>query len=298
MKTHSPFCVGPTAGRLLLARLRTLAEVVAVALLVAPVSARANLKTNALERTPVLTGAWLDVFHATGYDWTVVGFAGKKALDLKTTRVGAHLNWGNAFIRLGYVAGGKQSGTITPDLVAIESLKLRDGSGFSFAGGYLQPFRLANGWEALVGGAVEGSLESYNLVADTLLRLENPTPSTGVLEKGAVSTTTTTTYTYENREASSSVDLREFLATGLVGVRYHQDIWGASGLLCIDLASNVKTEGSLTVNDSTLSLEADRSNPIGVEIGAWCYMFEEPRLEATVRLGSTQLFRVAVSWEW
>lgn len=410
MKTHFPFPVGPAAGHLLLARLRTLAEVVAVAMLVAPVSARANLKTErfwlenmvtreisgpVLRQTghrfqigsqgfvvldsapgkirvatypqgdpygpydivesriidiglpaaynivnvqnvevpelppdlsglvgvyvkgeqkapppssepeweplpisewPLMAGAWLEPFHMTDYDWKVGGFAGKKALDLKTTRLGVHLNWGNAFVRLGYVADGKQSGSITPDLVSIESLKLRDGSGFSFAGGYLHPFYLADDWDALVGGVAEISSESYNLVARTLVRLENQAPAPS--GEGDAPAPETTTYTYEYREASSSLDLREFLATAVLGVQYHEDIWGASGLLCIDLVSNVKADGSLTVNDNTLSLEADRSHPIGVEIGGWCYMFEEPRLEAAVRLGATQLFRVAVSWEW
>ena len=245
---------------------------------------------------PLRTGGWIEPFHTTDYDWKVGGFAGKKSLDVKSTRLGARLDWGTAFVQLGLVTGAKQSGSITPSLVTIESLSLRNGSGFSLSGGYLHPFYLAEGWTALLGGELGFSSESYDLVGRTLLRTE--TPAVPATETASATAETTPTYRYEYRNTSSSFDLREFLATAAAGVQFDGDFWGSYGLMCIDIVSDVKADGSVSLNGDTLSLEAERSHPVGVEVGAWCYLFDEIRADAALRLGGTQLLRLALSWEW
>ena len=256
---------------------------------------------------PLRAGVLIEPFHTTDYDWKVGGYEGKKSLDLKSSRLGVRLDWGNGFVQLGHVLNGKQSGSITPDLVSIESLHLESGSGFSISGGYFHPFPLADGWDALVGGAAEFSSESYDLVARTLIRKEvsAETPPESTEDKttesettGSETTPVKTTYSYEYGNTTSSLDLSEFLLTVAAGVQFHEDYWGAYGLFCIDLVSNVKADGSVMVNGNDLSLEAERSHPIGVEAGAWCYVFDQLRADAAVRIGATQLLRLAVSWEW
>ncbi len=255
---------------------------------------------------PLRVGVVVEPFHTTDYDWKVGKFAGKKSLDLKSSRLGVRLDWGNGFVQLGHALNGKQSGSITPDLVSIESLRLESGSGFSISGGYLHPFYLADGWDALVGGVAELSSESYDLVARTLVRKETAeeTPSNSPDSDSADSETADsktpakTTYSYAYANTTSTLDLRELLLTAAAGVQFHEGFWGAYGLFCIDLLSNIKTDGSVTVNGNDLSLEADRSHPIGVEAGAWCYILEQLRADAAVRIGATQLLRLAVSWEW
>ncbi len=250
---------------------------------------------------PLRAGVLIEPFHTTDYDWKVGGYAGKKSLDLKSSRLGVRLDWGNGFVQLGHVLNGKQSGSITPSLVAMESLHLENGSGFAISGGYLHPFYLADGWDALVGGVAELSSVSYDLVARTLVRKENPAATPAETTDGKTpeaNATATPTYSYEYGNTTSSLDLRELLLTAVAGVQFHEGFWGAYGVFCIDLVSDVKTDGSVLVNGNDLSLEADRTHPIGVEAGAWCYLFDQLRADTAVRLGSAQLLRLAVSWEW
>ena len=250
---------------------------------------------------PLRAGVLIEPFHTTDYDWKVGGYAGKKSLDLKCSRLGVRLDWGNGFVQLGHALNGKQSGSITPDLVAIESLRLESGSGLSISGGYLHPFYLADGWDALVGGVAEVSSVSYDLVARTLVRKENTAKEPAETADGeteGAEAAAKPTYSYEYGSTTSSLDLRELLLTAEAGVQFHEGFWGAYGLFCIDLVSNVKADGSVVVNGNDLSLEADRTHPIGVEAGAWCYLLDQLRADAAVRLGSTQLLRLAVSWEW
>jgi hypothetical protein len=251
---------------------------------------------------PLRAGILIEPFHTTDYNWKVGGYSGKKSLDLKSSRLGVRLDWGNGFVQLGHVINGKQSGSITPDRVSIESLHLDSGSGFSVSGGYLHPFYLADGWDALVGGIAELSSSSYDLVARTLVRKETTpaeTPSESPDgEPAETETAAAPTYTYEYGTTTSSLDLRELLLTAVTGVQFHEGFWGAYGVFCIDLVSNVKADGSVTVNGNELSLDADRTHPIGVEAGAWCYLLDQLRVDAAARLGATQLLRLAVSWEW
>ena len=253
---------------------------------------------------PIRLGAWLEPSFTADYDWKVGGYAGSKSLDVKSTRLGVSADWGNVFLRIGLSRGGKQSGSITPDLVAIESLRIENGNGLNLAAGYVHPFYLAEGWDALVGGMVEWMSESYDLVAKTLTAV----PSAESEESGDGESTseggettesaTKVTTSYEYLNTTSSLDLRDLMIACLGGIQYQEGFWGARALLRIDLVSEPKAEGSVMVNGNTLSLEADRSHPIGVEVGAWCYWLDELRTDVALRIGATQAVRIGVGWEW
>ena len=251
---------------------------------------------------PIRLGGWFEPSYAAEYDWKVGGFAGSKSLDVKSTRLGISADWGNAFLRLGISSGAKQSGSITPSLVAIESLKIENGNGLNFAAGYLHPFYLAEGWDALVGGMMEWMSESYDLVAKTLVatqteaETETAPPSESGESSDAGPKTTVTTYEYQN--VTSSLDLHDLMLGALAGIQYQEGFWGARGLLRIDLLSKPNSDGSVTVNGNTLALEADRSHPIGIEVGGWCYLLEQLRADAALRVGAVQALRIGVSWEW
>ena len=251
---------------------------------------------------PIRLGGWLEPLYAAEYDWKVGGFAGSKALDVKSTRFGVSADWGNAFLRLGISSGAKQSGSITPSLVAIESLKIENGNGLNFAAGYVHPFYLAEGWDALVGGMLEWISESYDLVAKTLVATqsepESDTAPDATTDNSSETEPKKTMTSYEYGNVTSSLDLHDLMIGALAGIQYQEGFWGARALLRIDLLSKPNSDGSVSVNGNDLALEADRSHPISIEVGGWCYVLDQLRADAALRVGAVQALRIGVSWEW
>lgn len=254
---------------------------------------------------PIRVGAWVEPGRKADYDWKIGGYAGSKASAVKATRLGISAEWGGAFLRLGVTSGGKSDGSLAPETVAMESLRLESGSGFGIAAGYLHPFYLAKGWDALAGASFEWSSESFDLVARTLTATgteieedetsekEGETPAEEKTEKKRKTRTT-----YEYRDATSSFDLHELLLAGFAGVQFQEGFWGARALLRIDLVTSLGADGDVSVNGKELSLDADRSHPVGVEAGVWCYWLDQLRTDLSVRAGAVQSVRLGISWEW
>lgn len=252
-----------------------------------------------LEEWPLRLGAWLEPSRKAKYDWTVGGYAGKKALNLESRRFGARAEWGNAFLQMGLILDSKQSGSLTPPVVALDHLTLDGGSGFGISGGWLQPFILDDNWDLLVGAAVEWTSESYDLTAQALVRTEKKVePEENTTEGAETEATEEVVYSYEYRSISSSLDLSERFLSAIAGVEYHDAIWGGRALLRADLFSDVSTSGSVHINDASLSVSGDRSHPIVVEFGAWCYLLDPLRIDLSAQLGSIQTIRFAAYWEF
>lgn len=261
-----------------------------------------------IEQWPLRVGGWIEPSRTAKYDWTIGGYAGEKSSDLKSTRLGASADWGNFFLRLGLVTDSKQSGSIAPATTALDSLKLEKGSGFNLAGGYIHPFALDEGWDILVGGLFEWTSESYDFTANTLQRVnvtrpteskkaESPDPEPSA-DTGDATESAAPVVSYEYGDVTSSIDLSEFILAAVAGIRYQQDFWGAQGLLRIDFVSDISTSGSVHVLDTDLSISGDRSHPIVIEFGGWCYWLDHLRSDLTLQLGSIQSIRLGVSWEF
>ena len=253
---------------------------------------------------PIRVGGWLEPGRKAGYDWKIGGYEGSRSSDVKSTRFGLSADWGGAFLRIGASSGGKSSGSLAPNSLSIESLRLESGSGFGIAAGYLHPFYLAEGWDALAGGAFEWSSDSFDLVARTLTATgteeaeeSDPEGEDGEGE-GTSEKKTKKRTTYEYRDTTSSAKLHELLLAAFAGVQYQEGFWGARALLRIDLVSDPGADGDVAVGGKSLSLDADRSHPVGVEAGVWCYWLDQLRTDLSVRAGAVQSVRLGVSWEW
>ncbi len=255
---------------------------------------------------PLRLGAWIEPSRAAKYDWTIGGYAGEKSRDLKSTRLGASADWGHFFLRLGLVNDSKQSGSIAPATTALDSLKLENGSGFDLAFGYIHPFALDEGWDILVGGLLEWTSESYDLTANALQRVTVTRPAEST-DNGASSESsadapeaesTAPVVSYEYGNATSGIDLSELILAAVAGIRYQQDFWGAQGLLRIDFVSDISTSGSVHVLDTDLSVSGDRSHPVVIEFGGWCYWLDHLRSDLTLQLGSIRSLRLGVTWEF
>ena len=250
---------------------------------------------------PLRVGGWIEPTRSVRYDWTVGGFAGKKAHSIKSTRIGARAEWGNAFLQAGIAGGGKQSGSLTPPMTALDHLTISGGSGISLSAGWIQPFIIDDSWDLLVGGIGEWASESYDLNAHALVRTERPKDADAeTLESGTEGETESApegAY-YEYRTVSSSLDLSEIVLAAVVGIEYHQDFWGARAMLRADLFSDVSTSGSITLDGTRLAVSGERADPLLAEFGAWCYWIDQLRSDVTVQLGAVNSLRVAVLWEF
>ncbi len=252
-----------------------------------------------MEEWPLRVGAWLEPSRKAKYDWTVGGYAGKKALNLESRRFGVRAEWGNAFLQAGLILDSKQSGSLTPAVVSLDHLTLSGGSGFGVSGGWLQPFILDENWDLLAGAAFEWTSESYDLTAQALVRTEKKVePEADAAEGADTGATEEVVYSYEYRSVSSSLDLSERFLSAIAGVEYHDAIWGGRALLRADLFSDISTSGSVHINDASLSVSGDRTHPIVVEFGAWCYVLDPLRIDLTAQLGSIQSIRLAAYWEF
>ena len=251
-----------------------------------------------MEEWPLRVGGWLEPSRKAKYDWTVGGYAGKKALNLESRRFGARAEWGDAFLQLGFILDSKQSGSLTPAVTSLDHLNLDGGSGFGISGGWLQPFILDENWDLLVGASFEWTSESYDLNAQALVRTETTVEPIETTDGADAPVTPETIYSYEYRSISSSLDLSERFLSAIAGVEYHEDVWGGRALLRADLFSDVSTSGSVEINGKSLSVSGDRSHPIVVEFGAWCYLLDPLRIDLCAQLGSIQTIRLSVFWEF
>lgn len=256
-----------------------------------------------MEEWPLRIGGWLEPSRKAKYDWTVGGFAGEKALSLKSSRIGARVEWGNGFLQLGIINDSKQTGSLTPAMTSLDSLSISGGSGFSVSGGWYHPIPVEEHWDFLIGGLFEWNSESYDLNARALVRTETKVESettAEVADDGAETAeeTSEVLYSYDYRDVSSGLDLSEFILGLVGGIEYHEDIWGGRALLRADLLSDVSTSGAVEVNGTDLSVSGKRSHPIVAEFGAWCYWLDNVRTDLTFQFGSIQTIKLAAYWEF
>ena len=141
--------------------------------------------------------------------------------------------------------------------------------------------------------------ESYDLTAQALVRTEKKAePDALPADSASTAASEEVTYSYEYRSVSSGLDLSERFLSAIAGVEYHDAIWGGRALLRADLFSDISTSGSVHINDASLSVSGDRTHPIVVEFGAWCYVLDPLRVDLSAQLGSIQTIRLAAFWEF
>lgn len=255
-------------------------------------------KSLPLEEWPLRIGGWIEPSRSAKYDWTVGGFSGEKALDLKTSRLGARAEWGNAFLQLNLTTDGEQSGSLTPPMTSLDSLCLGGGSGLGLSAGWLQPFILDKNWDLILGAFAEWSSESYDLTAKTLIRTEKAPEPPASDPANPETPPSPTTISYEYRSISSNLDLSETLLGAVAGIDFHNDYWSLRALLRADLLSNTSTSGSVRVNGQNLSISGKRSYPLLAEFGASCYLIDHLRADLTLHFGTIQAIRIGAMWEF
>lgn len=246
-------------------------------------------KSLPIREWPLRIGGWIEPTRRAKYDWTIGGFSGEKALDLKSTRMGANAEWGNLFFQFNITPECEQSGSLTPPMVSLDHINISSGSGSGATLGWIQPFTMDSNWDLLVGGLLDWSSESYDLSATVLART---TP------QAQADPTLPPSYSYEYNDITSSFKRSEWLFGLVTGIDYHEHYWGVRALLRIDLLSNISTEGSVRVSDTDLSISCEQSHPLNVELNGYCYLLDHIRGDVAFQFGFVQAIRLGVSWEF
>ena len=243
-----------------------------------------------LEKLQVAPSAtvWFEPLVRTGYDWKLGGMSGGRDADFELRRIGASGYWNGFSAEAAFVASGKGSGSLVPDGTSLSSLRIDGGSGWHLAAGYEYAATIDGGWSATA--AVYGAWDSVSVDAKaTTTKEKEIVVETGTGEDG---TEPTTEKGYGFESWSEDAKLRDARVGVALGLQYDDWYWGADAAVLVDCWSDTSLDVSVPVLSEKHKLEADRSRPVAIRLGAWYCPADRWLLEGSVSFGSETALRI------
>ncbi|MBQ9727747.1 MAG: hypothetical protein IJV65_09615 [Kiritimatiellae bacterium] len=251
-------------------------------------------RTWHLERLQVAPSAtaWFEPVVESRYDWELGGMAGNKGVDFERRRVGASGYWNGFSAEAALVASGKSSGSLVPDGTSLSSLSLSGGSGWRLAAGYEYAAVIDGGWSATA--AAYGVYESVSVDAKAVTTKEKDilVESVSTAEDGTETVVETTEKGYGFSSWGADATLEDARLGVALGLQYDDWYWGADATVLVDCWSDTSIDVSVPVLSATHKLEAERTRPVAIRLGAWYCPADRWLLEASVSFGSETALRL------
>ena len=237
--------------------------------------------------------AFLEPLHRVQYDWELDSLRGKEKESLKTFRLGAAGEWNGFSGEAGLAAGGKTSGTLVDDSLALSGLRLDDGKGIFLGAAYDYRFEIEGGWGAAVG--VYGAYERLSVKAScrsaSLKGTAKREPAAGDGD-GGDGDEASEPVDYGFHSWSSDFTFSELRAGVAAGIRYDEWYWGLGATFRIDCLDSVSADAGIPVLDERIDLDAERSQPVGLAFTGWYSPMENVVLEGRLAFGTETSLRL------
>ncbi len=227
--------------------------------------------------------AWLAPIDHTPLDWKIDSSAsGHGAIE--RVSLGGEAEW-NHWLASVTLSPFVDSGNMAKGGSGITGASLDDGTGWSIAGGYKRPFLVEGGWSASAGLRGKISQDSGDLTAHTVATSSH-TDTNGVVSVLS-----------ENRVETSSITIRELSLWIDLELAYSQSFWGLYADVSIEPVSDYNVSGSIKYGEGSLSIDAERSQPISATFGGW-YRMDQWRFFADLTLGADQRLRLGGGYDF
>ncbi len=245
-----------------------------------------------LELSPEIV-AFVEPLRRVQYDWKLDRRSGNKEA-IKMMRAGVSGEWHGFSGEAGLSTGGKTSGTLVDDSLALSGLKLDGGRGLFLAAAYDYRFRIDGGWSASVGGygayeRVSLDVSARGAWAEAKKAGDEPAVS-GLDAAGVASDAVVADYGFYPWSADAT--LSEARLGAAVAFRYDEWYWGLGAIFRIDCLDSVSADASVPVIDERQKLEADRSQPVTLLFTGWYSPADNWVFEGQVAVGGETALRI------
>lgn len=223
--------------------------------------------------------AWLAFLDRTAVDWKINSKKGKQS-DIERISLGSDLSW-NCWIAQLSLSPSVKTGEIVPTNDG--NANIDSGTGWSLALGYNRPFLFESGWSANAGirGMMrqdKGDMSSLSYV------ISSQADTNGV-------------YTLEKTSATTSVTLTELSLWVDLGLSYSYENWGVYSDFSFQPVSEYNVSGDLSYAGEKLKLDAERANPIAIQIGGW-YQYDIYRFFIDMTFASDTQIRIGCGFQF
>ena len=245
-----------------------------------------------LELSPEIV-AFVEPFRRVQYDWKLDRRSGNKEA-LKTMRAGVAGEWKGLSAEAGLATGGKTSGNLVDDSLALSGLSLDGGRGLVLGAAYDYRFRIDGGWSASVGAY--GAYERLSLdvsARGAWAEAKSPKDEAAVAEadaEGEESSAVVADYGFYGW--SGDATLSEARLGAAVTIRYDEWYWGLGATFRIDCLDSVSADGSVPVIDERQALDADRSQPVTLLLAGWYSPADNWVIEGHLAFGGETTLRI------
>ena len=241
---------------------------------------------------PPAFDVWAEPLHDVKYNWSVGSYAGNSGADMKMTRIGASGTWHNWFAEISKSQQGKTSGTVVPDETYLSDLGLAGGAGFALRGGYRYSFVVDGNWNVSFGGYASYEHTEFDMNATVFTRHGEVVSSTDIAGDSTTTANGTTTVSYSFENYTEAVEMDEMTLTALGGIDYTSAFWGVGAFIQVDMYSENKFSGSVSVADETYKLSANRTDLVGIGITGWYSPFLDYFVTGSASVGSENALRI------
>ena len=249
-----------------------------------------------LELSPEIV-VFAEPFRRVQYDWKLDRRAGNKQA-VKMLRAGVVGEWKGLSAEAGLATGGKTSGTLVDDSLALSGLRLHDGKGLFLAAAYDWRFRIDGGWSSSVGGYCAYESLSVKISGrGAWAEAKNPKDEAVVEElesEGVAPDAVMADYGFY--PWSSDFTLSEARLGAAVAIRYDEWYWGLGAVFRIDCVDSVSADVSVPVVDERQELDADRSQPVTLLFTGWYCPAENWVVEGHLAFGGETTFRIGTGF--
>lgn len=226
---------------------------------------------------------WLAPIDNSSADWKIDSSKSGDG-DIERTSIGADAEWNNWIATLSLSPFAK-CGDIASGGEGVTGASFKDGMGWSLAGGYRRAFLAEGGWTAKAGLRGQIRQDSGDLSVHSVIRRDE-TDTNGVVNVRS-----------ENRTQTSSITIRELSLWIDLELSYAADEWGAYAGVGIQPVSAYDVSGSIHYGEGSLSLDAERPQPIDITAGGW-YVFDCWRFFADLTVGADTRFRLGCGYDF
>ncbi len=245
-----------------------------------------------LELSPEIV-AFVEPFRRVPYDWKLDRRSGNKEA-VKMLRAGVAGEWKGISAEAGLSTGGKTSGTLVDDSLALSGLKVGDGRGLFLAAAYDYRFRIDGGWSASVGGYGAYERQSVKVSArGAWAEAKKPENEPAVEELDAEGVAPDAVVAdYGFYPWSADCTLSEARLGAAVSIRYDEWYWGLGAAFRIDCLDSVSADASVPVIDERQELDANRSQPVTLLFTGWYSPADNWVFEGQIAVGGETSVRI------
>ncbi len=257
-----------------------------------------------LELSPEVV-AFVEPFRRVQYNWKLDRRSGNKEA-LKMMRAGVAGEWKGLSAEAGLSTGGKTSGTLVDDTLALSGLSLDGGRGVFLGAAYDYRFRIDGGWSASVGAygayerqsldvsargawvAAKGAKNAARKAADAEKTADGES-SDGETGDGGQNDSVAD---YGFYPWGADATLSEMRLGADVSIRYDEWYWGLGATFRIDCVDSISVDGSVPVIDERQDLDADRSQPVTLLLTGWYSPADNWVIEGHLSFGGETTLRI------